>query len=465
MRALNPLRLALIGTLAAFFLVFHRNVLRAQFGADEMMNLYGHWQPPLWKTGAALVGFWSKTVRPMGTVYYVPLYELFGLNPKPFNIVRTAILLANTVVFVFLAKWILRSWPLALLAAFPVAYQSELGNLHYEGAYIYDVLCGGFYFAALLYYVRCRRAGAILGAKQIAILLGIYICALDSKEMAVSFPVIIIAYELLVKGRRAQVLPAFFAALVTLVFIWGKTSGAGTLTSLDSYRPVFTWQRYMEANIRILNQLFYTEGFTTGRILLLWAVLLYVGLLNWGLRKFDPRWLFLAIWVTITPLPITFLPGRGRATLYIVSAGWAMLAALTVRAVLHRLARQPVAGLPRRAIVAAGFAVCIWLYWHETGRNDSKVVPYFLTSGEETRQVIVQMRAMGVRPPPNSNVVFLNSPFPKDWDTLFIAALVWKDPTINIWLKNKQPPPEVLRKAAYIFDYSDGRFSVAPADP
>jgi hypothetical protein len=182
---------------------------------------------------------------------------------------------------------------------------------------------------------------------------------------------------------------------------------------------------------------------------------------RWGLRKFDPRWLFLLIWVVITPLPIAFLPDRGRATLYIVAGGWAMLAALSARSVLRFMARQPVAGLPRRAIMAAGLGACIAVYWHETLRADSKTVPRYLNNGAEQRQAIAQIQALGIRPMPHSIVVFLNDPFPEYYDTMFIAALVWKDPTIKIWLQNRSHLPEAeLAKANYTIDYGNGRFVV-----
>src|SRR6516164_4052042 len=167
--------------LAVFFVVFHARVVRVHFGSDEMMNLYGYWHPPLGKVVAAYFAPWIDLVRPMGAIYYLPLYRLFGLNPYPFSLVRLAFLFVNTIVFFLLAKQLTRSWWIAMLASFPVAYQSTIGNLHYDGAFIYDILCGGFYFAAFFYYLRCRKATA-LTIREACIFLALYICALDSKE-------------------------------------------------------------------------------------------------------------------------------------------------------------------------------------------------------------------------------------------------------------------------------------------
>src|SRR5579863_8134293 len=219
--------------LLIFFIVFHVGALHAYFGDDETMNLYGYWSPPLGKVALANVLFWSNFVRPMGAIYYLPLYGIFGLNPVPFTIVRIAVLLVNTVLFYYLAVWLLRSRWMALLAAFPVAYHAGMGSLAYKGAFIYDVLCGGFYFAALLYYVRYRRTNGLLGMRPVCIFLALYLCALNSKEMAVSLPVIVLAYEVFSEtGGLNRFAVPLIAGVLTFVYIVGKTHGPETLTAL-----------------------------------------------------------------------------------------------------------------------------------------------------------------------------------------------------------------------------------------
>ena len=109
--------------------------------------------------------------------------------------------------------------------------------------------------------------------------------------------------------------------------------------------------------------------------------------------------------------------------------------------------------------MTAGLAGCIAAYWHETARQERKVMHWFLENGALTEQAFAQLRAMGAQPPAHSIVAFLNDPFPGQWDTLFIAALVWRDPTIDIWLQRENPLPDPqLAQAKFIFDYVDGRF-------
>ena len=73
----------------------------------------------------------------------------------------------------------------------------KLANLVFVGSFIYDVLCGFFYFAALTYYIHIREKEVYLRPLQLFGFLVLYVCALNCKEMAVTLPVIVLIYELL----------------------------------------------------------------------------------------------------------------------------------------------------------------------------------------------------------------------------------------------------------------------------
>jgi hypothetical protein len=59
------------------------------------------------------------------------------------------------------------------------------------------VLCNLFYLVALAWYICIRERDRSLNLLQFAGCFALYICALDSKEMAVTMPVIVLVYELL----------------------------------------------------------------------------------------------------------------------------------------------------------------------------------------------------------------------------------------------------------------------------
>jgi len=446
--------------LLALFIGFHFNVLNVYFSSDEPMNISYVWNPPLWKVGLAHLEFWSNFSRPMGAIYYLPLFKFAGFNPVPYHVVRLVLLLANTWIFYYLALSLTRSWWLAALATVPIAYHAGLAYLAYSGAFIYDILCGGFYFAALLYYVRLRKK-APLRIPQVFAFVGLYLCALNSKEMAVTLPVVVLSYELLFKGRNARFGPVLITGAMTAMYILGKT-GHGSLTDIEAYRPVFTWARFADSNTRFLNEIFYTHLFTIQRVFILWAALLYAGVRQLRLPLPDPRWLFLWAWVVVTPLPITFLPGRGGAMLYIVLAGWAMLAVLSLRVLACRIARDIVfRGIPRRVTMLVAFAACVAVYVHETRRKDRSVWSEYMAIGSDTRDLIGEFRKINIRPAAGSRILFLNDPFPNRWVTAFTASLIWKDPSLDIQLQQQSHlKPEEIAGMDYVFDFVDNHLVV-----
>ena len=612
-------RFAAAVLLAAFFWAFQGRALKSHFGPDEMMNIYGYWAPPLWKVLLANLAFWSNFVRPMAAVYYLPLFHMFKLNPVPYSWVRIGMLAVNTVLFYKLARTVSRSWWVAVLAAFPIAYQANLGNLSFDGAFIFDTLCGGFYFAALLYYIHRRTGKAPLTLKQGCVFLALYICALNSKEMAVSLPVVALAYELLLLERKGcgapqpadenwfraalrlarvpekqaqgfadlarQLWPTLAAGAITAVFILGKALSPGSLTNMDAYRPVFTWARFSESSTRFLNTIFYADGITMEHVIVLWGVLLCAGIAGLSrkpigttepvaagsppvsgveegrsgpvplsrkpigttepvaagsppvsgveegrsgpvplsrkpigptepvaagslpvsgveegrsgpvplsrkpigptepvaagslpvsgveegrsgpvplARRRDPRWLFLWIWVMVTPLPIAFLPGRGAGLLYIVAGGWAMAAAMLCRAASWRLARELFLGRPARlAAMGLGLLGCAAAYAYQTRMVHREVVYGYLLTGKHTADMIGQFRKLGLQPKPGSRIVFLRDPFPDTFDMTFVAALAWNDRSLKIFQQSQvHLPADQVAGMDYILDYTGNQFVV-----
>jgi len=226
----------------------------------------------------------------MGSVYYLPLFILFGLNPIPFTVVRLGLLFASAWIFYCLATRISGERGIGAVSALPLIYHAGMPNLVYEGSFIFDLLCGLFVFAALLYYIRAREMHGRLGMRRICIFLALYVCALNSKEMAVSLPALVVAFELLRQtsdswrspsGRRkllADLAPAIAAIAITVVYIAGKTHGDGALISIEGYHPVFTWTRFAESTARFVNTIFYSDRFTAAGVILVWVTLLGVSM-------------------------------------------------------------------------------------------------------------------------------------------------------------------------------------------
>jgi hypothetical protein len=455
------------GVVLAYFLVFVSRGLGARFAADDMMNIYHYWSRGPWSVVKGLVLFFSAYYRPMGGVFYESLYHWFGLNPLPYHIVITLLLLLNTYLAYRCALLLSGSALLAGLSALMVAYHPQLAQLVYLPSFIYDVLCFAFFFLALNYYLSIRQRGQALGWKQVTAFLLFYVGALDSKEMAVTLPVVVLLYEAIwhrpdwrsrdvLRWARGEALPALIAGAMTAVYIIGKSLGPDSLMRIDAYQPVFTWNMYASSTARFLNNLFCQPilfGFfrSPAKVLATWAVLIYVA------SRLKRRHFWLAVWfVILTPLPITFIPGRGGAQLYIPLLGWAIVLATLFLGLCEVVAREPLfrrlpAQLTRGALVVLGVA----LFWHEIAHQNGKVIPELDRRDLLTESIIQQLREIQPRVPPHSKVVFLNNVF-RDYDVFFIAALTYRDPTVRIWLLDKTPLPEKEVQAMdYIFRFDN----------
>src|SRR5438067_2281191 len=331
--------LACVTALIGYFLHFALPSLRGGFGADEPMNLYFYWHPGILRCLWANVCFWSNFYRPAGALYYLPLYDFFGLNPEPYRIVQVGIVAASIPIIYWLSRLLTTSRSVAFLGTIIVSYHADLANLVFRGSMIYDALCGLFYFTALAYYIHVREQRANLRSLQITVFLLLYIFALNAKEMAVTLPVIALIYEVLkwpglddwklfVRQNSRSAIPPLVAGLLAAIYIYGKTHGSGPLVEAEVYRPQYSWHTFLESNAQFVNELRFHHGpIPVVALLLLWA-----GVFFYAFMRRDRTLLLMAFWVVLVPLPIAFLrPIRSGACLYLLLFGWAIIFAKVVR--------------------------------------------------------------------------------------------------------------------------------------
>jgi hypothetical protein len=450
-------RLLFAVLLIAWFCYFSYDTLPVHFAPDDMMNMAGYWRMKPAQLLTSHVLLWRGFYRPMGAVFYMPLFGVFGFDPAPYHAVILAILLANVYLVYRLATLLHAGAAAAGLAALIACYHAGLSNLTYNIAFVYDVLCGFFYLSALVYYVRIRDAGRYPSAREMAIFLGLFVCALNSKEMAVTLPVVLLVYEWTYHKQAALRLP-FIAGLINLPYIYGKALRPDALAADAAYRPVFSLAQAVDFQTRSFRDLLAGHAIPVETVAWIWVILFYL-----AFRRPRPVLRFCAIFLLIAPLPIEFLPGRGGACLYIPFVGWAIFVAVVcvdvAGAVAEFLAAEPLIGrLGRRPLCALFLAGCVTLWGRE---NDwlkrSFIKPAMAQTGALTWDVIEQFRAMRPRVQPNSRIVFLDDPF-VDWDMAFIADLWFRDRSLAIVLHRKTPlPPGEIAAAAHVFDWRDGK--------
>jgi hypothetical protein len=498
------LEAACVTILIAYFLHFALPALRGGFRADEMMNLWIYWYAGTLRSLWANVVFWTTFYRPGGALYYLPLYHFFALNPLPYRIVQISLLAASIPVAYYLSRCLTSSRSVAFLAVLALCYHPQLAELVFIGAFIYDVLCGFFYFAALTYYVHIREKGVCLRPLQLLGFLALYVCALNSKEMAVTLPIIVMIYECskssfwldwraFFRWSSSVAAPCLIAGLLTALYIYGKIHGSGSLANLESYRPQISWHRFIASNVAFVNELFFTrQAITSQTLLILWAAVF-----TYAFLRRDRTLQLMAFWIVIVPLPIAFLiPLRGEACLYLLLFGWAMIFAKVVVDLIELISKSAifandrgskvtaaegigdtVAGRVRRAAIGSTLgsaankmsprifrvgavlflacALAIFTQWEN--RHLGTVAP-LLATGEKVSHVIKTVQSLNLQPAFGSNVLLRTNGnlFSNNWHSLFIASLVWNDHSLRIWLEGAHKlTQQQIADMDYIVSFSE----------
>ena len=477
--------------LIGYFLHFALPARHGGFREDEMMNLWTYWHLGTLQSVLGLAKLWTSYYRPGGALYYLPLYHFFGLNPLPYRIVQISILVLSIPIAYYLARLLASSRAVAFLAVVAFCYHPYVANLVFVGAFIYDVLCGFFYLAALTYYVHLRERDARLRPAQLFIFLLLYVLALDSKEMAVTLPVVILIYEFLraphwadrkafLQWCRCYTPPALLAGAVTAIYVYGKVYGTDSLTRLDPYHPRYSWHQFAVANAKFLNELFFGNNAINPKTFwILWvAVFVYA-----AFRRDRTLWL-MAVWVVIIPLPIAFLlPLRGGGCLYLLLFGWAMICTKAVCDLIALISRafafsgQPsvvdcetesiskthdaragkTASWTARIALVLILAVSFALFTDWQNRR-LRTVPNLLSVGDKVSHVIAAFHSLNLRPAPHSTVLLRPEEqlFQNKWHPLFIASLVWNDHSLQIGIdKLNRLTPEQFAKVDYIISLTE----------
>jgi len=487
-----------MAVLIAYFLYFALPASRGGFREDEMMNMGICWTAGALKSLLANIVFWKLFVfpgtalydlplylyRPGGALYYLPLYRFFDLDPLPYRIVQITILAASVPVVYYLSRRLASSRSIAFLTVLALCYHPRLASLVFVGAYIYDLLCGFFYFAAMAYYIHIRNREVSLQPTQLLGFLALYICALNCKEMAVTLPVIVLIYELLKSHRwpdskaflhwiRSYAAPSLIAGLLTVFYVYGKLHGTGSLASLGPYRPKYSWDNFTGSNANFVGQLLVAgHTITPTTLLLLWALVFI-----YAFARQERTLQLMAFWVVIVPLPLAFIfPVRGDASLYLLLFGWAMIFATVIFDLVTLIWKFSVfvgnrvsgatgatvddgsrkitlRGVRIVATLLAAFALAAFTQLE----NQRLRIPYFIV-GEKTSHVIHTFRSLDLRPPHRSRILLLlkENLFQNKWNVFFIASLVWNDHSLRIWVENiNELTPQQQANVDYIISVSE----------
>ena len=463
---------ATAAALTAYFVWLSRATLHVEFAPDDMMNLDNYWRLPPWQQILGPLMIWRPLYRPTAAWFLMPFLSGFGLNPVPFRVGLSALLLGNAFLVWRLSRKLECGERAAVLVALIACYHVGLNNLYYNIAFVFDALCGFFFFSALLWYVSIRQRGALPGWRQVAAFLGLNLAALGAKEMAVTLPAVVLLYECCYHGPlpcrprdlgrwlRGPGRLVLASGLLTLACLCGRVLGHGGLIHQDGYVPKLSMARAWAFQLQSFADLFEKwQYFARADVVAIWVLMVY---LAWRRRR--PVLRFACLALLVTPLPIEFLIGRAGGCLYIPMIAWAIFMSVVfvdlAEGAAGFLAGEPGIGRLGRVRIAAGLVLAGALWWGYRNADLKRrfVDPSTVDFAPLTWNTIQQLKATHPSIRPHGTVVFLNDPM-GSWDMLFIAELEFLDRTVSIRL-NRQTPlsPEEIAKADRVLDYRDGRF-------
>jgi hypothetical protein len=384
-----------------FFVVFAGDGIFAYFAPDDMMNLYDAWLRPL------------QAQRPVGVLFHRAIFAAFGLNPLPYRIGCYLLLLANLALLYLFCLRLSRSREVAAIACLLGAYHAHLADLYYTTSTVYDLLCFCFFLTAFLCYAAYRERGPIAWPQGLLIFL-LYACALGAKEMAVSLPVLILAYEFPYHPRDKRDLRLGAACtLITAALVAYKIFGERKV-DIPDFHPHIAWSALMDSWKHYTFDLFYgAMRWTNAKIVILWLLLAAIA---WLSRRRDLRIAFVLLFAGI--LPVAFIPIRGFYAVYLTLPGWYLFFAVLIAAT-----RRPVAAFMVLALILAP------LHYRQKPRGNAWVAE----AEGSVRSALEPMDRVVGKLPRGARVLFLADPFPKDdWILTFMFRLHYRDEDIRV---------------------------------
>lgn len=406
-----------------YFLIFAIPALRAGFAGDDPMNLQIYWARGFWRCLADCVDFFGSGYRPMAAMFYLPIYHFARMNPLPYRIGVMAIMAGSLYLTFLLIEEFVESKAAATLATVVMCSHYIMVGLYYNTSMIYDLMAYFFVAAMLLCYVRFRRGGRDLPAGRAAVIVLFYLAAIDSKEMAVAGAVWIIAWELIC-GRPWKLLTPAILAFITLIYAASRVAGPHALASEAGYKLDLTVHRFFLNNVLYAADLFHIESFhATWELIAVWLAVIAVAA---TLRRREAWWCAFAIFTSTLPTAFTVWPRNGGCLILPLFA-WVLFLSILSTAIL------------KSDDLRWRFATAAAVIW-----SILAIPPFKARSGDFMREhrlttvALEQLRALPLRPPPRSRVIFVNDPF-EYWDMLLISELYWNDHTIDVTLGKKLP--------------------------
>jgi len=428
-------KLAASGTLiAAYFFALTWRGLTAWFTGDDLANiqfLHGFGQRPfaMLLVHSAIVV--TPEYRPFGGVVYRILYAVFGLEPLPFRLFCFACLLLNLFLAGRFIHRITESRTAAVLGTLVFAVHTCMGGLYFNTGTLYDILCFTFGISSLIFYVGLRQKGDVPTGRNLAIFLVLFCLALDCKEMAVTWPLMLLLYEFVFRWRArnqlAWLTPIGISAVIALLYGLVKTQVPNQMSITPAYVPQLSLSFVADEFNHYYAMLLWDRPVHTAPLLAFLAALLILGV---ALRS-RPM-VFGLLFANIALLPLSVIAGRSGFAWYIPYLGWALYAGGFLSRLIKLMCGSVQSRWLRHEYLASACFLLLLGFLYGGQRRAAAHMGDDMIAQEQILQAMHDAMAHATSNlASGSRILLADDPFgPVNWTFLFLERLAWHDATL-----------------------------------
>lgn len=402
----RTVRGAAIGAIAAWFLFLTKRALIYGFNYDDMMNLHRGWMLPRWELLLATVAFWTDHIRPLGDLWYVAVFELFGFNPRPFHAAAFVVLVPNVALVYLVLRRISQRDDLACAASLIAAFHGSCWAIYSSTGSIYDILAQSFVLLSLLLYIGRHRPGPWF---FLTVLL-----AIGSKEMGLVTPALLAGHDLIYR-RRLRWQP-FAAAVLPAVYLISRLAFPNQLSGHVAYTPVVSLSRYLETMSAYTRFLLFDRVPVSGVA----AIVALIAALGLALALRSRHMVYGWLYYVVALVPMAFVTPRDNGyPLYIPLTGVA----------LYLVGWIP-PRLPWLAALLAGVAAFGQLKMMQSIERRLHWSP---PTDAYISATASQISALVPAPKPGARFLLVDDPFGADvWQPLYILRLRYRDRDLDV---------------------------------
>jgi hypothetical protein len=433
-----------------FFWFFTFHGLETPFTFDDgttVIAVLQFFDTPFWRDLLNILLVFTSAFRPLTTLFWKPLYYLFGFDPLPYRIVVHLLLMANLPLVYIWARRIGTPATASALTVLVFCYNASMLDLFYNTCLVGDVMCFLFYGLAFVAFVSGHRVWTIL----------CFLLALDSKEQAVTLPAMLLLYLVMFrlndlrdrrKAIRLVALPVLMLA-ADVAYLWVKVAD---MSRNPSYHPHATIGFVLKNVAHNVEQLMY---FPENSISIAAGLSILAALAGLGFLLRSGQAVFGVLFFVATLLPIAVIDPRAGYAAYIPYFGLALTISGIVDAVRTRF-------LGNRAVVPVFVASAIVLGWGHLVKREPGV-GYYEWSNPTIVSMLRGFEENVPSIPPGVRILLLGDRWAPDWGPMFLVRLMYHENAI--WVdrpQNLNHPPDPM---AYdiVVEYTPPDVTVVPA--